>query len=190
MTRRRPRNQEPTHVGAMLGGTSPLASTGHIDRERWRTIVGDRVASRTRPGRIRDGQLTVHVASAVWAQELSLFSTTILERLKRAGIEARSLRFRVDDVEPLAPSHPGQPRRQRVSLPEELSRKLASIEDPYLRAQMAEAAEYSLGRASKRSATSERKAPRAPQSDGRGNDPTARESPRHSAARKGTAGKR
>src|SRR4029453_11781903 len=71
MSGRKPRNQEPTHVGALLG-TGPLASSGLVDRERWRRIVGDRVAARTRPGRLRDGTLTIHVASAVWAQELSL----------------------------------------------------------------------------------------------------------------------
>jgi Dna[CI] antecedent, DciA len=186
MSGRKPRNTEPTHVGALLGG-GPLARTGHVDRERWRRIVGDRVAARTRPGQLRSGTLTIHAASAVWAQELSLLSTTIIERLKSAGVDASSLRFRVGEVEPLAAAPTREPDARRAPLPDELSQKLAAIGDPDLRAQMTEAAAYSLGKESKRASTSERQATRGPRSAAPGSDPTARESTRRFGGRKGIA---
>ena len=50
-------------------------------------IVGDRIASRTEPGPKRRNELTVFVASAAWAQELSLLVGEIIPRLKAAGVE-------------------------------------------------------------------------------------------------------
>src|ERR1041385_1224697 len=89
----------PTPVGTLLEGSGRLrAKNDRIDTGRWRTLVGDRIGERTRPGNIRDGRLTVYVASAVWAQELSLLSSTILERLVRDGLKVKELRFRVGDL--------------------------------------------------------------------------------------------
>ena len=46
------------------------SSTG----ERWRQAVGERIASRTEPGRLRGGVLTIHAASSAWAQELTFLA--------------------------------------------------------------------------------------------------------------------
>lgn len=185
MTRRHRRNQDPTHVGALLGGSRALAAAGRVDGDSWCRAVGDRVAARTRPGRIREGILTVYVASAVWAQELSLLSPTIVERLRKTGLEVQSLRFRVGEIEPIPARREAAPAGRPVDLPGDLSARLAKIGDEALRTKMAEAAAYSLAKPSP--ATSTRQVPRAPRSGERGSDPTVRAKPPRSGARKGTA---
>src|SRR5688572_643079 len=66
-----------------------------VDRDTWRRLVGDRVARRTEPGGLSGGVLTIYVASAPWAQELSLLTNELLERLKPLKLPISSVRFRV-----------------------------------------------------------------------------------------------
>jgi hypothetical protein len=186
MKRRPPRNQDPTHVGALLGGSRALAATGRVDRDRWSRTVGARVADRTRPGHIRDGVLTVYVASAVWAQELSLLSPTILERLRNAGLDVRSLRFRVGDIEPLQKARTVAPEHRAADIPRDLSESLAKVSDTGLRAKMTEAAAYSLGKPTSQS-ISKQQGTRAPRSVERETDRTVRAKTPRPGARKGTA---
>ncbi len=50
--------------------------------EEWATLVGPQIAAVTAPESVtRDGMLRVRVASAAWANELSLMSPRILARL-------------------------------------------------------------------------------------------------------------
>lgn len=182
-----------THVGALLDAARGLLpkqeQPGRLGYESWRKVVGDRIAERARPGALKSGVLTVHVASAVWAQELSLLSATILERLEGAGIVARELRFRVGDVEP-APARPEAPRPPLpASLPEDLARKLDALGDPRLREVIAGAAAYALGGQK----TVARKVPpgtRSPRSGAAENAPPARTGSPRTAARKDSGGTR
>lgn len=195
MTRIPRKGTEPSSVGSLLAQSTRLAPRGdRVDRERWRQLVGERVGERTRPGSIRDGTLLVYVASAVWAQELTFLGPAILERLTGAGIEVKELRFRVGDVgdetsparKPEAARLGGGPPHKAV-LPADLRKKLEGIKDPALRAAIAEAAAYSLGRAER--PTAGRPAPRAPRSVASKTDRTARAEPPPSGAPKGTGGK-
>jgi len=63
----------------------------------WDKIVGEQIATRTRPVRIRDGVMHVQVDHTVWMQQLQLLKPKILEKLRRAvpGTEIRDLFFRV-----------------------------------------------------------------------------------------------
>jgi hypothetical protein len=47
----------------------------------WRETVGDAIAARATPTSERGGALTVSCSASVWAQELDLMSTAIVERL-------------------------------------------------------------------------------------------------------------
>jgi len=140
----------PMSVGDLLRGSARLAPRGgRIASPDWRRIVGERVADRTRPGNLHDGVLTVYVASAVWAQELTFLSPAILDRLQKTGSKARELRFRIGEIaEPVSATElaPAAPEAKMAALPAELSKRLACVEDPKLRALIAEAAAYSLGR--------------------------------------------
>lgn len=183
---------EPTAVGALLAKSPRLARPDRVDATRWRAIVGDRVGDRTRAGSIRDGTLLVTVASPVWAQELTFLAPTILERLRAAGLPVKELRFRVGDVgdaPPPAPRAKEAPEPRKAALPEDLARRLANIADPALRAAIAEAAQYSLGRKPE-PPTSRRPAPRAPRSDAGRSAPPDRAAPPPRGGPKGTGGRR
>lgn len=176
-------------MGQLLRGSRELApKNGRIDGERWKIIVGQRVAERTRPASLQDGTLLVYVASAVWAQELTLLSPAILERLARAGVPAKALRFRVGDIGERQPSKPAGPPAAapaKAALPSDLEERLARIGDPGLRAAIAEAAAYSLGRVSETP-----RARPAPRSAASRSDPKAPAAPPPSGGPRGTGGRR
>ncbi len=194
MTRKRGTNDGLTQVGRLLAGSAELASRGdRIDHERWRRIVGERVAERTRPGKIQRGVLTVYVASSVWAQELSLLSSAMKDRLAEAGFAVNEVRFRVGDIGERVVTAPSAPLPARaipkIALPDDLAQRLERVDDPGLRAVIAEAAAYSLGRAARAPIATPR-APRDPRSDAPKTAPSDPGSAPPLAAPKGTAGKR
>lgn len=158
-----PRVRAPSPLGSLLEDArdaTAQASGLAVDRERWRRAVGARIAARAEPGRLRGSVLTVYVASAAWAQELSFLTTDILERVTKLGVPAKSLRFLVrPELSHKTPEKKPAPPQRRAPLPEELRQTLESIDDPELRRTIATAASLSLAR-SEASAT---KAPaRAP----------------------------
>ncbi len=65
----------------------------------WTAAVGERVAAVARPVAERAGTLTIECADPVWAQELDLMQTQLLERLQaELGERApAALRFRLED---------------------------------------------------------------------------------------------
>lgn len=138
----------------VLVGTEEIfaqRSGSAIRRAEWTSIVGPRIAGRTRVGKLQKGILTVKVASSSWSNELSFLKGQLIEKLKAAGYEVSDLRFRVDQIaDDVAQkkSHP-MARRQRspadeAPLPDALLERLKSVEDPNLRAVIAEAARASL----------------------------------------------
>jgi predicted nucleic acid-binding Zn ribbon protein len=65
-------------------------------QERWADAAGPRVAGAGEPVSERDGVVTVACGSAVWASELTMLATALLERLNAALPEGRrvsALRF-------------------------------------------------------------------------------------------------
>jgi predicted nucleic acid-binding Zn ribbon protein len=142
-----------------------------LTAEEWKSIVGERIAARTRVQNIFKGNLVVNVASSAWALELSFLSADIVARLVASGREISGLKFRVEPL--LEPTPSSRPRRMpRPSeneaprpgvLPDDLVARLALVEDPQLRGAIAEAAMKSLigaQRASQNAASP----PRSPES--------------------------
>lgn len=143
----------------VLVGTEEIfaqRSGSAIRRAEWTRIVGARIAGRTRVGKLERGVLTIKVASSAWSNELSFLKGQLLSKLRNSGYEVNDLRFRVDQIAPdasprqshpfakaKAPSIPEQP------LPPELLKRLERVEDPNLRAVIAEAARSSLAGARK-----------------------------------------
>lgn len=120
-----------------------------MTHDEWRNIVGERIAGRTRVGKNYKGLLTIKVASSAWCNELSFLEDDIVGKLVRAGHDVRELRFRVDAVGQRAPTRRSAPRPSperpaQVALSAELESRLASVEDPNLRAAIAEAARACL----------------------------------------------
>ena len=125
-----------------------------MTHDEWRAIVGSKIAARTRPGKLQRGVLTVKVASSAWSNELSFLRPQILDRLSKAGHEVQRLRFVVDQELSTRPAARAKaqahgPRPTDFRLPEELLERLRQIDDPNLRAAVAEAARASLSRAGK-----------------------------------------
>ena len=151
-------------LGELLDGARVVSSQrGRValDRDTWRRLVGDRVARRTEPGALVGGVLTIYVASAPWAQELSLLTSELLERLKPLGLAISSVRFRVRQQIQGPTSQPKRRPLARAPLPGELQQRVDSIEDPELRQVIADAAELWLGREAKLSARSNARDPRS-----------------------------
>lgn len=115
----------------------------------WRAAVGARIAERTRVGSLVRGTLTIYAASSTWANELTFLTTDIVARLKAAGVDVHTLKFRIKDLG--APPDPKTVRRSapkapaKAPLPPDLLERLARVDDPELRAAIAEAAALSLG---------------------------------------------
>ena len=119
-------------------------------RNRWDTAVGPRIAARTQVIRLTRGTLLIRAASAAWAQELSLLSSTILARLAETGLEVEQLRFKVGKI-PLRKDLEEKPRPvTRAELPETLKSRLLQVEDEDLRRSIADAAGLGLGRQQER----------------------------------------
>jgi hypothetical protein len=137
----RPRNIQPTTLGALLGHAALARRADRVDRDTWVKAVGERVAQRTEPTTLSQGVLLVRVASSVWAQELSLLAPTIVGRLRASGVLVSGLRFHVGEIAPLGPLRGRRvtPRTPRP-LPGDLLRRLERIEDPELRRAIEEAA--------------------------------------------------
>lgn len=115
----------------------------------WRTAVGARIADRTRVGSLVRGTLTIYAASSTWANELTFLTTDIIARLRSADVDVHTLKFRIKDLGlPPAPKTARQstPRAPaKAPLPPDLVERLARVDDPELRAAIAEAAALSLG---------------------------------------------
>ena len=96
MTRRR----APRQAGEAFRVARDLAApkTGLASAQgAWSGAVGAQIAEVAQPISERSGTLTVECTNAMWAQELDLMQTQLLERLKEALGEGapEALKFRV-----------------------------------------------------------------------------------------------
>jgi len=128
----------------LASSTKLSEQTAHIGILQWQNAVGARLAQRTRPERLSDGVLVVRVPSSTWAQELSLLSAVVVDRLRAAGHAVTQLRFSVGAS--AGPPEPPPIVVRRATLPPALQASLERIEDPELRRVIAEAAAYGLAR--------------------------------------------
>ena len=150
----------PSTLADVLEGTRRVTlqrTRAAVDKGTWRQAVGTRIADRTEVGQLRDGELMVHVASAAWAQELSLLTREILERLASHGVKAERIRFRVRPELGAARPKPGSPApgqgpvsaRPPAKLPDELRARLTHVVDDELRGAIAGAASLAFARLAK-----------------------------------------
>src|SRR5690606_35760647 len=139
----------PTALGEVLGETRELSlkrSRAAGGRDAWRRAVGRRSAERTEVGALRGGGLTVYVAPPAWAQERSLLTTDIRERLSGFGVRVERIRFRLLAAPPPAPRREPPPRLPKKVVPPELAARLEHVEDEELRRAIEGAAGLALGR--------------------------------------------
>lgn len=97
MTRRRDPRPASGALRAALDRAAPKTPLAALQLA-WAEVVGERIAAAARPVSERSGEAVVACADSVWAQELDLMQTELLERLRaRLGEAApRVLQFRVE----------------------------------------------------------------------------------------------
>jgi hypothetical protein len=152
MAKRRPRMPMPETLEGVLerAGEDRFARASFrppVSERVWREAVGLRIAERARPVLLERGVLTLRVATSVWANELSMLQTTILERLVALRVAVVELRFRVGPIDP--PERPPERRGARAvpapaRLPPELKATLTGVMDDELRDAIADAARSNL----------------------------------------------
>jgi hypothetical protein len=115
--------------------------------QAWDEAVGEQVARRSRPSRLKNRTLHVKVASSAWMHELQLLSPAILAKLAERPELARveELRFELGPL-PQAPAARGEPpkpapapRRARAerTLPAPIATALEKVDDAALRERIA-----------------------------------------------------
>jgi hypothetical protein len=114
-------------------------------QRQWRNIVGEPIGSHTWPGQIRFKKLYLTVQNSVWLQQLTFLKPTLLEKLNReAGKELiTEIVLRVGELPVLdsgtdstAPPSPQSPAKE-IGLAE-VSARATSVQDPELRARLAQ----------------------------------------------------
>ncbi|MBW2056690.1 MAG: DUF721 domain-containing protein [Deltaproteobacteria bacterium] len=106
----------------------------------WQEIVGDRIAGKAQPERLRNRILFVRVSSSTWMQQLQTMKPMLLERIHRVvkGALIKEIRFSLGEVLPPCQTPPeerdDEKEKQETTLSAEMEGHLEQIEDGELRA--------------------------------------------------------
>jgi hypothetical protein len=146
--RKRPRMSRPAAVTDLLSTVFQGTPTAQRLKEGviwqvWQTVVGPQIAARARPAAIRNGVLTVVVASAPWLQQLNFLKSEIQNKLNDAlgeqlikdiFLKAGTLR---DESTPAPLTR--KPKKRLLTQDEEalIAQATAGLNDPELRTTMA-----------------------------------------------------
>lgn len=97
----------PAGIGGVLGdlvrarGWEQRLRAAQLE-DRWADVVGEQLASRSRPGRLEGGVLQVVVAEPRWATQLQYLQDQIVGRVAaETGIEVRRVRVVVGELDDL-----------------------------------------------------------------------------------------
>ena len=122
----------------------------------WPKVVSERIAKNAAPVGFRSGVLTVHTATAAWANALSFESAQILGKLRARlpDVTVQRIAFRVGRLPELPEKVQPDPAPPRViplsALPDDVARELARIDDDALRESLTRAAAASLAEQTER----------------------------------------
>jgi hypothetical protein len=154
------RRSSPSKLADLLRAAYPSKEPDDITAIRvfhwWKRAVPERVYMRARPVRMHAGTLYVHTATSAWSSELEAWKERLLSSIRRHAPEAkvRAVRFRVGPLPELPvgtrPEQPLPPPVVIPTLPEQLARTLAAIDDDELREAIGAAAGMALGRDAQR----------------------------------------
>jgi len=125
----------------------PHIRAANIDDATWKKVIGEGVVRRAIPLRLREGVLTVRVASSAWVQQLSMLRDELKQRLGTHGYKVTDIRFSVGPVLPprrLIGAPIFVPYLKPVTLPPSLEYALSQVPDVALRMTLARAAAANL----------------------------------------------
>ena len=99
MSRRRAPREASAAIRAARDLVAPKTGLAAVQMV-WNAAVGERLAAVATPVSERAGTLTIECTDAVWAQELDLMQTQILERLREevGELAPKALRVRLKDI--------------------------------------------------------------------------------------------
>ncbi len=156
MKKRRTGGGGPNPIKALIDGelehfgVPPLPL---VVARAWLPAVGKRVASRSRPARVRGKTLFVRVTSNAWMTELQMLSPTILKKLReQSGIQGiTEVRLELGALPPGPRAVAAPPRRRsdvppsaKADWPDQVVEALDTIADGELRAQIEHAVSRSI----------------------------------------------
>lgn len=124
-----------------------------LAQAHWGQAVPPSVARNAMPVRLQHGVLTVHTATAAWANTLQFEAETLLMKLKQRcpAAKLRRLDFRVGRIPEMPPHLLPEAEPFEVTpatmLPEDVAQALALIQDDDVRDAVALAVATGLGRA-------------------------------------------
>ena len=100
---KRDRDRGPRKIGLAVRAAgeqvAPKTPLARIQSE-WASVTGREVARECVPTAEKEGVITVVCSSSVWASELDLRQSEVVERLREKGVEGiRSLRCRTGSVD-------------------------------------------------------------------------------------------
>lgn len=142
-----------------------------LTQAHWGRAVPPAVARNAMPVRLYHGVLTIHTATAAWANTLQFEAEALLAKLKARGPAnpVKRLDFRVGKLPsmplPPTPDAPEVVVTPAAELPEDVAKELALIKNDEVRAAVAEAIATGLGRARPKSASDRTKADEPRRSD-------------------------
>jgi predicted nucleic acid-binding Zn ribbon protein len=101
VTRRRAPRQAAAAIRIARDRAAPKTGLGAV-QAAWATVAGEQLSAVATPVSERAGTLTIECADAVWAQELDLMQSRLLERLREeiGELAPSALRFRVKSTSP------------------------------------------------------------------------------------------
>jgi hypothetical protein len=141
------RGREPERLQALiegelgLFGSQPPVPLALV--KAWDEAVGEQVARRSRPSRLKGATLHVKVASSAWMHELQLLAPVILAKLAERPALARvkELRFELGPIPrttaaqavPAEPPRAVRRARREPALPGPIASALEKVDDDALR---------------------------------------------------------
>jgi hypothetical protein len=103
----------------------------------WHEMVGEQIARRAQPERIRNRVLFIRVASSTWMQQLQTMKPVLLEKIhkitRQSSIE--DIRFSLGEVTAPSPTavEPLAAKQAEVMLKPEMEDQIGSVQDAELR---------------------------------------------------------
>ncbi len=104
--RQRPSRLNVNKVGVSVRRLMTRAGYGQTEaaeglQTAWAEAVGEQLASRSRPGNISRGILSIHVADSPTMQEISFGKRSILKKLAESlpGVKIKDLRTRITNLD-------------------------------------------------------------------------------------------
>ena len=103
----------------------------------WNEIVGEQIARKAQPEKIRNRVLSLRVVSSTWMQQLQTMKPVLLERIHKVTrlSSIQDIRFSLGEVTVPSPAaaEPLATMQAEVRLRPELEEQIASVQDPELR---------------------------------------------------------